>query len=845
MSRKRRSRSNKSRQRPATVSAAGNIEAVQTRAEAALVSGRFKEAIGNYKALLKEENRDSWINGLARAYASRAVELADKGMLAEALSIWEQRAATCNTPLASPGYLIWQLQAGRIKPALEHYQQLTRQSSTINSGASGDMALLRENLAALALSGDTRIVDALAGDDPIVRDFAVADNLLTAFCAGDNGQIEAALKGISHRSPYRDFRQIIKAWHQCERSPADVPDVVGRIARCSPFHPLAVILQERYSGTLSTASMLQADNDTQVLLVALHGWTGKQAELLKAAAALGPEPNARALFNLLVSHAELFDAQDARTAALKLLPHYPPGRRGFAKTFGQLSALEASLLEAHICELEDDPHNIEAYWHEVLEVLENPSLPDCSDTSLCMALVLRRLADWMLEVGDDNYTRSVAIDYLSKSLVHDPEDVGAYVSLIALNRRSNRLKEARYFVTRALERFPHDVGVLLEAVRTALANNAFKKAAGIARELLKIDPINVKVQSILIDAHLAHARKQIRSRKLDLARNEIESATVWVRNRDTEGQILLLRGLLECVAGNEALGRDLLRQGVEVSGGALVGQYRLMIESEQLDSFSGHDYLEKADLPDPSTFASREHVLALMAAVTNTRDITVDSLGEALQPLLPALDSLDTDLFTQAQMLQVCEALLRTESFDELSTFALLAQLRWPNSAIFHFHTLYASSEGEFYELDEEELELFDQAFDMARDEGDDRTLHRLVEFMNQPAPLGLPRGFPFGPPSGAPAGLPTGFPAGLGSGFPAELAQLMDELGPDGMEALLESFESGSMNPFSGTPLELGNAGGKRSPKPKPNKKKKPKATPEKSDAKDPAVDPDQGELF
>ncbi len=76
--------------RPAAVSTPATPEA---RAEAALTAGRFREAIELYKDLLKRERRAEWVAALADSYAGRAEELANKGMLPEALVVWRNRAS--------------------------------------------------------------------------------------------------------------------------------------------------------------------------------------------------------------------------------------------------------------------------------------------------------------------------------------------------------------------------------------------------------------------------------------------------------------------------------------------------------------------------------------------------------------------------------------------------------------------------------------------------------------------------------------------------------------------------------------------------------------------------------
>jgi tetratricopeptide (TPR) repeat protein len=60
-------------------------------AQKALRSGHYREAVAQFKGLLKNEPKAEWREGLAAAYADRARELEAKGMLKEALAIWENR----------------------------------------------------------------------------------------------------------------------------------------------------------------------------------------------------------------------------------------------------------------------------------------------------------------------------------------------------------------------------------------------------------------------------------------------------------------------------------------------------------------------------------------------------------------------------------------------------------------------------------------------------------------------------------------------------------------------------------------------------------------------------------
>ena len=59
--------------------------------------------------------------------------------------------------------------------------------------------------------------------------------------------------------------------------------------------------------------------------------------------------------------------------------------------------------------------------------------------------------------------------------------------------------------------------ILLHAVDAAVARDAYKKAAGFARRLLALDPINQPVRQRMIELQISHARRQARSKRADLA----------------------------------------------------------------------------------------------------------------------------------------------------------------------------------------------------------------------------------------------------------------------------------------------------------------------------------------
>ena len=87
--------------------AGGSPEERERRARAFLENGRFRDAIEEFKALLSRDPREEWKEGLARSYADHAEALAGKGMVEEALVVWQNRSRICGKPLMEGPWFEW------------------------------------------------------------------------------------------------------------------------------------------------------------------------------------------------------------------------------------------------------------------------------------------------------------------------------------------------------------------------------------------------------------------------------------------------------------------------------------------------------------------------------------------------------------------------------------------------------------------------------------------------------------------------------------------------------------------------------------------------------------------
>ena len=131
-------------------------------------------------------------------------------------------------------------------------------------------------------------------------------------------------------------------------------------------------------------------------------------------------------------------------------------------------------------------------------------------------------------VGDGMFAEPV-VSYLRKSLDWDPDCLPATLELIKLYREGGDEQHWHALADEAAERFPTESAVLMQAIELATARKAFKKAAGFAKKLLSVDPINRPARQRMIELKISHARKQMRAKRPDLASNELAAAGEWER----------------------------------------------------------------------------------------------------------------------------------------------------------------------------------------------------------------------------------------------------------------------------------------------------------------------------
>ena len=651
-----------------------------------LEKGRFRDAVDCYKTLLKTEQRPEWLAGLASAYAGRAKALADKGMRREAIELWRSRAEVCHTALWEGPYAGWLVADGRMSEVLSY---LSKRRAAPDGKADDGLAALEAQLAPGLLSVDDAALKQLPAESLLLQHRPLASAALAAYARQDVPALEEALAGISFRSPYRDLRSLLKALVLWETDREAARAAIERVPQDGPFESLAAPLRSVLaSGSERLQRWTRLNNSQQLTALDLLGYPRPWAPLLQALAGASIDLAPAALFDLVQRNARVLPEALATRVWQWLAPWAPRRGCGNPLIFGKPSRAHQECATALAIEIKGELGHAEEHWLDAVQMLASSN--DTDDRQRA-AMVLRHMATMKEHLSREGMLDKAGAGYLMQSLEFDASDCDVHVQLVAYWRRHGDLKKARERLDTGLSLFPDSAALLSEAVETALAAGAFKKAATTARRLLALDPLNRKVRTLLGNAHLSHAGKHIAAGKLEPAKKEIEEARSWLGAAAEQGRLQLLLAWTEPQGSPERL--RLSQLAVTTWGGGLAAGWRLLQEAQGLfarvDLTSANWLLSEAGIDSAKALAPAD-VLGLVQVLEQEAPVArkgADPLV-AWRKALAALAS--APLFDAETTVRICEAWSSNKEHDLLEKFATAARKRWPDWPIFVYHAVAA-----------------------------------------------------------------------------------------------------------------------------------------------------------
>jgi len=526
----------------------------EVKAKTALENGHYQKAIVNLRQMLKEDERAEWQKDARYAHRQLAEQLSQTKKYRDVVSLYESGAKLCGFSLYTFEYVDALLASKQFDKAIRHYLALQ------NNNEKTLLQAIRAELAAYAIAGEVRIINQLPDTDPVVVDYDAALQLVRTYCATDDEQIEKQLKLISFRSPYRDLRQIIAAAIKLDDDIATGREQLARIAPESAFSVFAATLElatQKPKQLLASWSSFSVHQ--QQFVKQMQGWGKEKDKLLKKLASLPPEPvfaevfrlsdSFRAIdpdyFNQVAKKAVIHAiAQNSRAITLKRFVQRFPQQNADVSDHLHIKALVESMKFKQGVVDEFDPFwHLDEAWRLYREALgTRADHKKKQDASLRQALIYRYVVQIMLDKMDD-FNEDLA-GYTEQSLLLDPQDKASHIQLIRYYLDNKEVKQARKSVNFAVQQYPDDLAILLLAIEFAIASNAFKKAANYAKTLLAVDPINREARRLLCQAHLAHSRKQIKTKKWHLVEQELEQAEQWANEPFIKGIIALQKAIM-------------------------------------------------------------------------------------------------------------------------------------------------------------------------------------------------------------------------------------------------------------------------------------------------------------
>lgn len=838
----------KRKKRPASAEASpAPVGDLRQQAAAALEAGKYRDAIALFKSFGKAGGeRSQWEQGLIDAYRGRALELQAKGMDREALTIWQNREQVRPGQMPDPAYLALLFRLGHTGAAIEGYQRLAEDCApeVLNS--------LRVQLAALCLAG-VDCLESLPPDDPVRRDGAAARTALAAYCDGNDDHLALALRRIPFRSPYRDFATILKALLAIPEDPAAADSFLERVAADSPFSPLASAARlARLPEPAFLDALADSGAQCRAFALTLRGWPEERARLWKEMSDKAVAQNPLRMGGVLRRLRTRLGQPWVRRKMRSLLLLASEDRKRPDVLLAELHPLDISVAMALISEDQDGKWTTIRSWREVCAAIRDPlsSWPKPgSDDALRIALIQRRLATDLKMLASP--LDSEVEEELEHSLRLDPDYLPGYRLLIKHYRGGGRLKDARRILALAQEHWPDDAEVLNDALEIALEGGAFKKASGLAQQILKRDPINRRARRSLWEAHVAHARKQWGKGLRERAFKELDAALPWADSSESRARTELLQSLYAFEA--RQVDAAALAQTCERVAAGVVGRFMLAQEAEAI-GMTPRDLLKRARLSRMPPL-DRDSLLAIARQLREFGEHPTGMGFDAVQPFRSALKKAAGLPLDRADFETLCETLRLAGEHRLSADYARAALKRWHEDPLFELFLCQAKWDDPYGQpVSHADIERLEDAYERAKAEGDTRTAMRIDGLLLQliPAPFANPFARP-----GAGLDDDDDFdpflpgPRGVEDFDPLDVKDLLDMLrgGPLG-ETIRELEKTLDPDELSRALEEMGTGSPPPEPRPAPRRQQKPPARPKgrkgagQEDDQDPE-DPNQLDLF
>jgi len=659
---------------------ATQIASLAEQAQSEFNAEHYKEAIVLYKQLWQQSDDVKWQQHIAQCYQQRAFSFSARGMIKEALVLWDNYIAFNQQPVtAYDQYISWLLLTNHQTKIQTTLKQLTAEQ------LDKQYPRLATLLGALIITQQPELRDCLPIDSRLVKDIDCVRSALKAYQQGDLQQTKDCLKRLPYRSSFRDFRNLLSACILPAEEVKTFHTLLTKIPTQSPYARVAKMLvtARRCQGKALLDALPQFSDQQGKLMAQLKGFDEKRLKLIHLLTDKVTFTK-KDQFNLVIQHKSLFEPKSAQLFCQLILLDYPAGKWIYKKHFGPVQDFEKNRLTALKEEQNNDFYAASLYWRQCI----NQLIEEKTDNQLKIALILRHLAEGM--------ALEEKIDLLTESLDYDPNDLNSYLTIIKSHQALNNEEEYNQWLEKAEDLFPQEIDLLTLSIHAARAKKAHKKAASLAQKILTLDPINSFAKQILFSSHLAHARYLIGNKTFHLVEKEIQQAIALKVNKVKIFQAKLVQGLWVFAAEDKERGLQMVSDSLVKLYPEPVNQH-FWVVIEALSTQQPVLILLKK-LPSISQQLITESALNTLVEQINQvlkEDENIATIDKALNEITPILErSFSQQDYSEESLLSLAHLLFELDQFDLLSHCSKQAFKYQSVEPVWFFYRTYAQVRG-------------------------------------------------------------------------------------------------------------------------------------------------------
>ncbi|MBF0379434.1 MAG: hypothetical protein HQL69_00325 [Magnetococcales bacterium] len=667
------------------------------------------------------------------AHLQRSGELAATGLFKEAAVLWEHAQRLSPTPLDPAPFLVYLINSQQIEQGAKLYFSHQEDLQKNHPQLAESMLSL---LAAHLLINTAKIKESIPKDHPLRQELKYAKATLAALTQGEHKQLDKQLEIIKPVSPYWQFATIIKSLASKQGDNEAMLSAIAKIPGNSPFTNLARVAGIRtLSGRSLVRALMQIPQADQQLVAQIMGITKPLLQLLNK---LSTTTKSAQFLKALLEYTPPLPGPWLRDIYLDLLVENLEKRSKVEKQIGALTPFENSRLLALHHQQQKHRVRSNTHWKKCLKLLAEQE--QSYENSLTIAQLHNHFAS--LEESAPWPSRLHIIEHLQEAHLHDPDDSQTVIRLIRWQQQDEDQTGLQLLVSKAIKHFPENPDILMLASEQAIDKKSYKKAAGLAKKAQKLEPNNGQILATQINSQLQHARSQIKTGNLNLARRELQGAQKTLLSHDSQvgkplsAEVYILQSLLESMAGNVEESTTALIAGQKIAG---VGPYyhlSLYLEAGMIFS-PDHSQLQRyKDLleKDSSSSVSKRETKRVITLGKQHYKNKNPLLSQALNFLQGYLKKAAKQDFSSKELDTICSDLYYINELPLLGIFAKVAAKRWKDEPAFLFYHIYAKCGGETYRISDEDFYALREALPTAVRRRDGETAHRIDKLMGQSA---------------------------------------------------------------------------------------------------------------